>query len=74
MGSSFLAVIYIGRVVEIAWFREPSPQMMEVEEAPLSMLVPTWVLVAFCVVFGLDASFTAGVARRAAETLLAGIL
>ncbi|ESR22757.1 monovalent cation/H+ antiporter subunit D family protein [Lutibaculum baratangense] len=74
MASSFLAVVYVGRVVEIAWFREPTQAVASVEEAPLSLIIPTWVLVAASVVFGLDAAFTAGVAERAAEALLAGIL
>lgn len=74
MASSFLAVIYVGRVVEVAWFREPSPAAAAVTEAPLSLLVPTWVLIAACVIFGIDASFTAGVAEVAASALLAGLL
>ncbi len=74
MGSSFLAVIYVGRVIEVAWFREPSAAVAEISEAPLSLLIPTWVLTAACVVFGIDAAFTAGVAERAAAALLAGAL
>jgi len=34
------------------------------------MLIPTWVLIAANVYFGLDTSLTSSVARRAAETLL----
>jgi multicomponent Na+:H+ antiporter subunit D len=37
---------------------------------PLSMLVPSWVLVAACIYFGLDTDLTAQVAARAARGLL----
>jgi multicomponent Na+:H+ antiporter subunit D len=44
--------------------------LKDVREAPLSMLIPAWTLVAACVYFGLDASATAGTAATAAQTLL----
>lgn len=72
VGSSVLAVLYIGRVVEAAWFREPSGPVSQATEAPLSMLIPTWILVAACIVFGVSADATAGVAQMAADFLLAG--
>jgi multicomponent Na+:H+ antiporter subunit D len=71
--SSFLAVIYIGRVVEMAWFRAPSAAVAEATEPPLSMLIPTWILAGACIVFGLDAEMTAGLAQRAADVLFAGL-
>lgn len=74
VASSFLAIVYIGRVVEMAWFRAPPEDKSGAGEAPLSMLVPTWILAAACVVFGLDADLTAGLAARAAEVLYAGLL
>lgn len=73
VASSLLAVVYIGKVVEVAWFREPSAKAARVGEAPVTMIVCTWVLAAACIVFGIDAELTAGVAGRAAEALLAGI-
>jgi multicomponent Na+:H+ antiporter subunit D len=73
VASSFLALIYVGRVVEVAWFREPKGAAIEAREPPLSMLVPTWILAAACVVFGLDADLTAGLAARAADVLFAGM-
>jgi multicomponent Na+:H+ antiporter subunit D len=73
VASSFLAVIYIGRVVEMAWFRAPPPNAEEIHEPPLSMLIPTWILAAACIVFGLDADMTAGLAARAADVLFAGL-
>ena len=39
-----------------------------IREAPLSLLIPTWILVLANFYFGIDASLTAGVATRAAES------
>ena len=38
-------------------------------EAPLSMLVPAWILIVGVVAFGLDTSFTIGSATAAARFL-----
>jgi len=67
--SSLLAVVYIGRVIEVAYFRPP-PERPAPVEAPLSMVAPTWILAGACVYFGLDTSLTIGVASRAATVLL----
>ena len=68
--SSLLAVIYIWRVVEVAYFR-PAPEGGPAPaEAPLSMLVPMWLLTGASVYFGIDATRTLEVARSAAIYLL----
>ena len=73
--TSLRAVVYVWRVVEVAYFRSfPDDRDPDsVTEAPLSLLVPMWALVALNVYFGVDASLTSGVARRAAEVLFAGV-
>ena len=68
--SSLIAVAYVWRVVEAAYFRDPSPYAREAKEAPAIMLLSTWTLIGANLYFGIDASFTLKVARRAAETLL----
>ncbi len=72
VASSLIAIVYVGRLIEIAWFRPP-PAGASIGEPPLSMLVPAWILVGSCVYFGIDTSLTVGVATRAAELLLQGI-
>ncbi len=67
--ASLLAVIYVWRVVEAAYL-QPPPDDRKVEEAPLSMLLPTYTLVAASIYFGIDTDLTVSVATRAAETLL----
>ena len=71
--ASLLAIIYIWRVVEAAYFRPPPKGGPVVTEAPLSMLLPLWVLIGASLYFGIDATQTLGIAIGAAETLLGGI-
>jgi len=68
--SSLLALIYIWRVVEVAYFSEPAEGVGEVREAPASLLVPTWVLIGATLYFGVFTSVSVGTARVAAEMLL----
>jgi multicomponent Na+:H+ antiporter subunit D len=70
--SPLLAVVYVWRVVEVAYFHEPPADRPPAGEAPLSMLIPTWVLIAATLYFGVSTSLSVGVARRAAESLLGG--
>ncbi len=69
--SSLLAVIYVWRVVEVAYFREaPAGAPAGRQEAPLSMLIPTWLLIGASIVLGIRTDWTAGLAARAAALLL----
>ena len=68
--GSLLAVIYVGRVVEAAYFRAPPSEREEPAEAPLGMLLPTWTLIAATIYFGIDTELTVGVAGRAAAWLM----
>jgi multicomponent Na+:H+ antiporter subunit D len=70
--SSLLALVYVWRVVEVAYFEEPPEVEGEgsVREAPLSLLIPMWVLVAAIFYFGVTTEWTVGIAQQAAESLL----
>lgn len=70
--SSLLAVIYVWRVVEVAYFQEGTDVQIQREEAPLSLLVPTCILVGATLFFGIFTSFSAGIAERAAALLIGG--
>lgn len=71
--SSLLAVLYVWRFVEVAYFKEPRQDIVAVSEAPLGLLLPSAVLVVATVYFGLDTSLTVGSASRAAEFLMGGL-
>ena len=68
--TSVLAIVYVWRVVESAYFREPSEKAAKASEAPLSMLIPTWILILANIYFGIDTSLTIGVATKAATSLM----
>ena len=68
VAGSLLAIIYVWRVVEMAYLRPP-PEKLSVTEAPLSLLVPTWLLAGANVYFGIDTQFSVGMARQAAALL-----
>jgi multicomponent Na+:H+ antiporter subunit D len=74
--SSLMAVIYIGRVIEVMLFRqsrEAAPESSGMREAPLSMLIPMYVLVAIGLYFGINGGATLDVAGQAASQLLGGL-
>lgn len=68
--SSLLAVVYVWRFVEAAYFRAPPAGEDTRSEAPLALLIPAWLLVAAVVWFGLDTSFSVGTALDAAQQLM----
>lgn len=69
--GSLLALIYVWRVVEVAYFSDP-PEDAPTGEAPAWLLVPTWMMLGATLYFGLFARIPVGFARRAAESLLGG--
>ena len=54
------------------YFHEPEGATASAREAPLSLVLPTWILISVSVYFGIDASFTAGASLDAAAALLGG--
>ena len=72
LATSLIAVMYVWKVVEAAWFRAPPAHHANVTEAPLSLLVPVWVLTAANIWFGIDTRWSAAIAARAADVLLGG--
>jgi len=69
LATSAMALAYVWRVVEAAYFREFSGKR-ETREAPAALLIPTWALVVLNVYFGIDATRTVEVAEKAAEVLM----
>jgi multicomponent Na+:H+ antiporter subunit D len=72
LASSLLALVYVGRIVEVAWFREPPALtgLPEHRKAPASMVAAIWFLVLVSVYFGIDATLPAALADAAAAALL----
>lgn len=74
--GSLLAVVYVWKIVEIAYFQKPEGfqegDHIEVKEAPISILLPTWLLVAANIYFGLNTDFTVNVTDLAVLSLFGG--
>ena len=67
--TSLLALVYVWRVVEVMYFRSSSSEY-KIKEAPLSMIIPMYILVAMTIYFGIETSFSAGLATEAAKFIL----
>lgn len=70
--GSLLSVAYIWKIVDAAYFKSPLPENGNVKEAPMSLLVPIWILVAANLYFGIDTSFTVTVSEQISSQLMSG--
>ena len=68
--GSLLAVAYIWRIIEVAYFQEPENDT--IVEAPLSLLIPTMIMAIASIYFGVETSINAGGALQAAQFLMEG--
>lgn len=71
--GSLLAMAYIWRLVEVAYFKPALQNNQAYKEAPLAILIPAWIFVIANIYFGIDTSFTAGVSEKTAELLFGGV-
>jgi len=67
--GSLLAIVYVWRIVEAAYFKEPLIDREPVKEAPLTFLLPVWVLVTANIYFGVDTRLSVQVAQAASQSL-----
>ena len=67
--GSLLAMAYIWRIVEVAYFKPALQNNQSYKEAPLAILIPAWIFVIANIYFGIDTSFTAGLSEKTAELL-----
>jgi multicomponent Na+:H+ antiporter subunit D len=71
--GSLMAVAYLWRVVEVAWFREPQGEQAGMTEAPAMMLAVTWLAALANVYFGLAPWLQVRLASDGAKLLLGGL-
>lgn len=67
--GSLLALVYVWKIIEVAYFKPVSAENEHVREAPISLLIPALILVAANLYFGIDTRFTVGVAQLATQNL-----
>jgi multicomponent Na+:H+ antiporter subunit D len=71
--GSLLSVIYIWKIIEVVYFKAANEKTAHVKEAPLSILAPTWTLVAANIYFGINTELTVGITRLAAANVFGGL-
>lgn len=71
--GSLMAIVYVWKIIEALYFNTATEQPhTAVKEAPLMLLIPTWVLVLANIYFGLNTELTVGTAETAVKLLLPG--
>ena len=73
VASSLIALVYVGRVLEVAWLREPSPEVCASQRSAAFDAAAAHRSRAATVYFGFDTEWTAGIASTAAKALLGGL-
>ncbi len=68
--TSLLAVVYIWKIVEVAYFQQPVEKDCVIKRAPISMVLPMILLIAASYYFGIDSKLTMKIALSAADTLM----
>lgn len=71
--SSLLAIVYVWRVIEVAYLRPVPEGAPAPGKVPLSMLVPTWAMALMAIWFGVNATLTMDIASQAARQLMGGM-
>ena len=67
--GSLLAIVYVWRIVEAAYFKPALAGRENIKEAPLSFLLPVWTLVIANIYFGIDTRLSVQVAQAASQSL-----
>lgn len=68
--GSFIALFYVWRIVEVAYFQQREEATLK--EAPLMLLIPLWALVIANLYFGIDTGLTVGASESATNFLMGG--
>ena len=67
--ASILTLIYVGRVIEVAYFR-PVPDGITRQKVPLTMIVALWIFALSNIYFGLDTDISLGLSSLAVNQLI----
>ena len=70
--SSILALIYVGRIIELIWFHTPVGGMVSQNKIPFEMIAVTVLMTIATIYFGIDTRLTGDLAKIAVENVLLG--
>lgn len=73
IAGSLLSIVYIWKIIEVFYFQSGNKLFSGgvKDEAPVSMLIPLWLLVFANIYFGIETELTLGAAINAANQLMA---
>ena len=71
--GSLLSIIYVWRIIETAYFQPVQASNVQAKEAPLSLLMPVWILTLANIYFGIDSRLTVSVSHAAIQSLVGGM-
>ncbi len=69
LSSSLITIIYVWKLVEIMYFKEPDTILKNSKKIPSTMIISSLFLVFLCVYFGIDPSWTLDGASSAAHLM-----
>jgi len=67
--ASILTLIYVGRVIEVAYFR-PVPEGRTRQDVPKTMMIALWIFALSNIYFGLDTDISMGISSHAINQLI----
>jgi multicomponent Na+:H+ antiporter subunit D len=67
--ASVLTLIYVGKVIEVAYFKEPPEESNKIK-IPTSMMLALWVFALSNIYFGLDSDISMGISTQAVNQLI----
>ena len=67
--ASILTLIYVGRVIEVAYFR-PVPEGRTRQDVPKTMMIALWIFALSNIYFGLDTDISMGISSHAVNQLI----
>jgi multicomponent Na+:H+ antiporter subunit D len=70
LAGSLLALIYVGRVIEVAYYRPVPNGVKAGGKVPVTMFAPLWVLALANIYFGLNSELSLGLASMAISGLI----
>jgi multicomponent Na+:H+ antiporter subunit D len=67
--ASVLTLIYVGKVIEVAYFKEPLEDSNKIK-IPTSMMLALWIFALSNIYFGLDTNISMGISTQAVNELI----
>lgn len=68
--SSLLAILYVWRIIEAAYFQAPPKTKNPTNEVSIQLQIPIWIMALASIYFGIDTTYTLDIANQIAQQFL----